>query len=198
MEQQATFVLDTKASVHEEAGDLVIEGYASDFEDDRQDEAFEPGAFDSAIKAFMENPALLYHHDFSKALGRVVDLRKDERGLYMKAVIDKPSAGSWAEDIYHKVKSGTIKGLSVGGRFFRKNIGGKQRIHKADLMEISVTPMPVNPRTLFAVAGKAFQGHDDAVGESRTEEQIEADLNSILDTVEATLDVVASRCHTDR
>lgn len=191
MEQQATFILDTKAVLKEDNGDeLVIEGYASDFENDRQDEAFLPGAFDSAIKSFMENPALLYHHDYSKALGRVTELRKDEKGLFMRAVIDKPSAGSWAEDIFNKVRSGTIKGLSVGGRFFRKTtVGGEQRIHKADLMEISVTPMPVNPRTLFAVAGKAFDSQDD----SPISDADIARLDAILDTVEASLDTVAAR-----
>jgi hypothetical protein len=31
------------------------------------------------------------------------------------------------------------------------------RIHEAGLREISVTPLPVNPRTMFVVAAKAFE-----------------------------------------
>lgn len=193
MEQVAPFVLDTKASVTEQDDELVIEGYASDFDEDRQDEAFEPGAFDRAIKSFMENPVLLYHHDFAKALGRVLDLKRDGKGLFMKAVLDKPAPGSWAEDIYNKVRSGSIKGLSVGGRFHRKNTEAGPRIHRADLMEISVTPMPVNPRTLFAVAGKAFENFDDFAGEQAAMDQAEADLHAVLDTVEATFDSVLAR-----
>lgn len=194
MEQRADFVLDTKAVVHEEDGQLVIEGLAADNEEDRQDEAFEDGAFDHAIKSFLEsNPALLYHHQFDKALGRVVDLQKRPDGLWMKAVVDPPAAGSWAEDVVNKIKRGTIKGLSVGGKFVRKMTPAGPRIHRADLMEISVTPMPVNPRTLFAVAGKAFQSYDDTVTHSRTESEIEDDLTALLDTVEATFDTALAR-----
>jgi HK97 family phage prohead protease len=136
-------------------GSIIIEGYASDIGLDRQDEMFEDGAFTKAIEKFLStNPVLLYHHDAGKALGRVLELEPHPgKGLWMKAVIDPPAQGSWAEDVFEKVKRGTIKGLSVGGRFFRPTKG---RISRADLMEISVTPLPVNPRTLFAVAQKAF------------------------------------------
>jgi HK97 family phage prohead protease len=192
-EQVATFVLDTKATVTELDGELIIEGYASDFDTDRQDEAFEPGAFDAAIKSFMENPVLLYHHQFDKALGRVLELTRDAKGLLMRAVLDKPAAGSWAEDIYNKVASGSIKGLSVGGKFHRKMTDAGPKIHKADLMEISVTPMPVNPRTLFAVAGKAFESFDDLAEQTRTEEQIMQDLSDHMDMLGGIFDDVIER-----
>lgn len=197
-EQAATFVLDTKAEVTEAAnGELIIEGYASDFENDRQDEAFEPGAFDTAIKSFMENPVLLYHHKFDQSLGRVLELRRDQKGLFMRAAVDQPAPGSWAEDIYNKIRSGSIKGLSVGGKFYRRMVDGLPKIHKADLMEISVTPMPVNPRTLFAVAGKAFESLDDAALEggqkALDEAEILDELKSSLDTSEAIFDTVLER-----
>jgi len=197
-EQAAEFVLDTKATVTEVGdGELIIEGYASDFDNDRQDEAFEPGAFDTAIKSFMENPVLLYHHNFERALGRVLELRRDAKGLFMRAAIDPPATGSWAEDIYNKVRSGTIKGLSVGGKFFRKQTPAGPKIHRADLMEISVTPMPVNPRTLFAVAGKAFEQLDEAeltgAGKALTEAELAEQLQASLDTTEAIFDTILER-----
>lgn len=148
--------LDTKAA--SDGDDLYIEGWASDFEIDRQDEAFEPGAFEKSIQKFLStNPALLYHHDYSKALGIVEQLDLRPEGLWMRARVDAPAPGSWAEDVVRKIRKGTIKGLSVGGLFKRRRgPDGRPRIFDADLAEISVTPLPVNPRTLMAVAAKAF------------------------------------------
>lgn len=156
------FTLDQKAAsiTEDEHGDLYIEGYAADFEVDRQDEAFEPGAFEEGLKSFMAtNPVMLYHHKYDQALGQFVDARLDQKGLWVKGRVDKPTPGSWAEDVVAKIKRGTIRGFSVGGIFKRRlnQATGRPSIFKCDLAEISVTPFPVNPRTMFGVAGKAFE-----------------------------------------
>lgn len=157
---QTDAFLDTKSQVHEQPdGSLIIEGLASDWGVDDQDELFEPGAFTKGIDNFLStNPLLAYHHDGSKALGQVLSLTPDEKGLWMKARIDAPAKNSWAEDVVRKIKSGTIRGLSVAGKFRRRmGADGMPRIHEAGLREISVTPLPVNPRTMFVVAAKAFE-----------------------------------------
>lgn len=195
--QAADFRIDTKAaSLHvEDDGSVVIEGMAADFGEDRQDEAFLPGAFDEGVKSFLEsNPALLYHHQFDKALGRVLDLQKRPDGWWMKAVIDPPAPGSWAEDVVEKVKRGTIKGLSVGGKFYRKLVDGRPRIFKTDLMEVSVTPMPVNPRTMFAVAGKAFENVDDSALEPTDEDALAQRIASV-EALFARIDQAVSQRH---
>lgn len=169
MKTEATFetdaYLDAKSQVSTaDNGDVIIEGMASDWGVDDQDELFEPGAFKAGIDKFLTtNPALLYHHDGGKALGQVLELKETPQGLHMKARIDAPAAGSWAEDIVNKVKRGTIRGLSVRGKFRRRmGVDGLPRIHEAGLREISVTPLPVNPRTMFAVAAKAFDDDPDS------------------------------------
>lgn len=169
MEEHANFQADTALdikSISEEDGDLVIEGYASDFGMDRQGEAFEDGAFESATAEYMKrNPILLFHHQGDKALGKVMEWDNRPDGAFIKARVDKPSIGSWAEDVFNKIKSGTIKSFSVGGIFHRRRgADGKPRIHRADIAEVSVTPLPVNPRTQFglaAAAGKAFGDEPD-------------------------------------
>lgn len=192
LEQTADFhvEIEGKATVLEDGGDLYIEGYASDYGVDRQDEAFEPGAFDQAITDFMKNPALIYHHDFAKSLGVVEALERRDEGLWMRARVDKPAAGSWAEDVYNKIKRGSIKGLSVGGRFHRRLSPSGPRIHRADLVEISVTPTPVNPRTLFAVAGKAFESKPE-LGVYTPEET--ADLTATLERISSVFDDALQR-----
>lgn len=97
-----------------------------------------------------------------KAVGQVKDLKLvDGQGMYVKAWLDKPADGTEDANIYNKVKSKTIRAFSVGGVFRRKMTPRGPRIHEVDLREISITPLPVNPRSLFELAGKAF-GNDAA------------------------------------
>ena len=162
------FILDGKAvddkpkpTIEElDDGALLIEGYASDFGLDRENEAFEPGAFERGIKSFIEtNAPLCYHHKRDVQLGEVVEAQTDDHGLKIKARIDPTEPGTELRNIWNRIKAGSMKGLSVGGFFRRKLTDKGWRIHDVDLTEISVTPVPVNPRTTFAVvAGKAFDG----------------------------------------
>lgn len=154
---QADFLLDGKAVLDEQEDGIMIEGYASDFGLDRQDEAFEPGAFEKGMREFMKNPVLLYHHKFDLPMGQIKGFEHRPDGLFVKAWVDKPApAHPVLADVYQKVKSRTIRGFSVGGKFHR---AVKGKIHTADLIEVSITPTPVNPRARFdlaSVAGKAF------------------------------------------
>lgn len=172
--------LPTEKSVTTDAGDVIIEGYAADFEIDRQGEAFLPGAFDAALeKATKAEIPLLFEHDNKRQLGVIEELRVDEgRGLWTRARIAKASAGSWAEDVVDKIKRGMMKGLSVRGLSKVKMTNNGPRIGTIDLAEISVTPVPVQPGALFAVAQKSLAAAADdlAAGsiETATDETAEA------------------------
>jgi HK97 family phage prohead protease len=153
--------VDDPVVVELDDGDLLIEGYAAVFEGiDREGENFDPGAFDRGIKAFLDGQsALCYHHQFSKCLGKVLDLGVEEgKGLRMKARVDgairtHPELGTY----YQQIKKGTLNALSVGGFFKRALTDAGKRIVNMDFTEISVTPVPVHPGTSFAVvAGKAL------------------------------------------
>lgn len=164
------FALDADARVELEGKALRIEGYAAGFDRDRENEAFERGVFDKGLeKYFQRNPILCYHHHTDQALGVVEEAKLDGKGLFVKARLDDPEPGTPLADVYNKVKSGTIKGFSVGGIFKRKMTPKGPRIHEADVAEISVTPVPMEPGSLFALAGKAFG----------TEEELEAELAAL-------------------
>lgn len=142
-------------------GDLLIEGWAANFEGlDRQNENFTDGAFKRGIKSFLNGQrALCFHHQFDKGIGEVLDLEEVEgKGLKMKARVDHQPESSPLRYIYNAIKKGTYKGLSVGGYFKRKLTEKGWRIADMDFTEISVTPVPVHPGTGFAViAGKALE-----------------------------------------
>jgi phage head maturation protease len=120
-----TAMLGQKAQVTEDNGDLYIEGWAADIAKDDQDETFSFDALKAGAEAFVAsgNMPLLYHHKPDLQLGEIIDFeaRQDgERsGIWMKARVDgevraHPALGA----VYGQIKRGSMKGLSVAGRFF--------------------------------------------------------------------------------
>lgn len=183
-EFQFGFSLDAKAveAVEADDGSVLISGYAADFDLDRQDEAFEPGAFETGLKAYLtSNPILLYHHKSDTALGQVTSAIIDSKGMFIEARVDSPEPNTVIADYVRKIKSGTLRAFSVGGKFYRHMTAKGPRIHRADIGEISITPYPVNPRTLFAVAGKAFESGD------QNDEAAMESLSSALERIEANI-----------
>lgn len=178
---QLDFALDGNATVELDGKALRIEGYAAGFDRDREGEAFLPGVFDKGLeKYFQRNPILCYHHHTDQALGVVEEAKLDGKGLFVKARLDDPEPGTELADVWNKVKSGTIKGFSMGGFFRRKMTPHGPRIHDADFAEISVTPVPMEPSSLFRLAGKAF-GYEE--GNEISDSAFEA-LDKLLDEVE--------------
>lgn len=154
---QWDFALDHEGKAVSSADGLMIEGYAANFDLDRQREAFLPGAFEKALDRYVStNPVVCYAHDLKRAMGQVVSAKLDGKGLYVKARIDPAEPGTEAADIFRKVETGTIRGFSVGGVFHRKATPDGPRIHECDLREISIAPVPVHPESLYRLAGKAF------------------------------------------
>lgn len=174
------FRLDAKA-VEREDGPIYIEGYASDFGLDRDGEYMTPGALEKALDAFMSNSrALLYHHKLDQLMGEVEEARVDGKGLWIRARVDRPEPGTDAMNRFKQVARGTLRGFSVGGFFRKAREAGRQLITSIDLVEISLTPTPVNPRTFGAVVAKALE----------SEPSLDT---SALDSIEAALDALAGR-----
>lgn len=144
-----------------EEGDLLIGGYGAVWEgDDRQGENFVPGAFESGISRFLGGQsALCYNHDHSKVLGRVLDMREEGKGLFAVARVDGAIQQSpELKVIYDQIKRGTFNGMSSYGYFKRGTGDLANKIQHVDMVELSVTGMPVHPGTSMAVlAAKALQ-----------------------------------------
>src|SRR4051794_36411853 len=99
------------------SGDLVIEGYGAVWQGlDKDNENFLRGAFRDTLPTFLSAQApLLFVHDGTKGLGRVLEAREDDKGLWIKARVDHQEPGSPLRWIYNAVKRGTYRGLSAGG-----------------------------------------------------------------------------------
>lgn len=191
-ELETKSVDDTLVEVMED-GDLIIEGYAAEFQgQDRTGENFTDGAFQRGIKSFLEGPAsLVFHHKTEKVLGKVLDLEEvDGRGLRMKARVDgaikdHPELGA----IYHQIKKGTLTGLSVGGFFKRKLTQAGRKICDTDLTEISVTGVPCHSKPAFSVvAGKALDIGSSATRDEPSDEGQIGELSSALENISGMFD----------
>lgn len=161
------FSIDADSVTELEDGDLLIEGWAANFEGiDRQGENFIDGAFQRGVKSFLEGQsALCFHHKNDHGIGKVLDLQEvPGKGLKMRARVDKQEPSSPLHYIYQGVKKGSYKGLSVGGYFKRKLTPEGWRISDMDFTEVSITPVAVHPGTTFnVVAGKALENAIDPV-----------------------------------
>jgi phage head maturation protease len=136
-------------------GSLVVRGIGANYDLDREGEAFADGAFRKGLSRFLSGSAVLcYHHKMDTAIGRVVDAKEVKgKGVEITAVVDYQEPQSPWRHIYNGVKAGRIASFSVGGIFKRDG----HRIVDVDILEWSVTPVPVGKGTDFSIiAGKAL------------------------------------------
>lgn len=128
---------------------------------DRHGEVIQQEGWD--LKNFVKNPVLLWSHNasFNEArppIGKVINTRVIGRGKSAKLVFDAQfdMKDSFAAEIYRKMKEGFLSAFSVG--LLVKNMEDNI-ITNAELLEISVVPVPANPEAL-----NAFKGFKDNLG----------------------------------
>lgn len=130
--------------------DVVIEGYASTFVGttarDRGGDYIQPGAFDGTIAEFMKNPVILTNHynEVHHLAGSWTKVGVNQRGLAVQGAISN------APDVIgtrFKLVEGHLKGLSIGGIWYYNN-DDHRGIEEADLFEISLVAVPMNPDAL--------------------------------------------------
>jgi HK97 family phage prohead protease len=147
------FALSNEHVREDDEGNLLVSGWASNFDVDRVGDTVTRKALDDALSKYMANPVMLYNHKQSEPAGVVTRAEVSERGLWIEAKLPKPVSGQPLH-YWTLVKQGMMRALSIGGVFTRDRL---KRIVALDLREISVASVPVNPGTLLsAQAAKAF------------------------------------------
>lgn len=153
---------------HIPAGDArIFEGWASLSTVDYQNHRIPSILLQDAAAEYMrKNPVIIWHHIPTLPIGRVLQMRVEDRGLYIRAEIlqgaqikssvegnvDFPSIALVADEVWNLIKSSLVRGLSIRlrkrGPFKETNtpLGTVQEVQEvAIIYEISVTPLPVNP-----------------------------------------------------
>jgi HK97 family phage prohead protease len=134
----------------------LIEGYASTRDLDLTGEVVEPGAFAESLKDFMANPVVTYMHDWSDPIGKVVDARTDNVGLFIRAEISETAGKIWK-----LIEESVLRAFSIGYEVVEeKLVDGANNILKLRLYEVAVVSIPANRRALFSVAKGLMRGTD--------------------------------------
>lgn len=124
-----------------------VSGYASTFERDLGDDVIVPGAFQKSLGGGRA-VRFLYQHDHRQPLGKVLELREDEKGLFGRFSISRTSLGS---DVRTLLRDGAIDSFSIGylpKEAERDKEAGVRRLKEVELLECSLVSMPMNPGAL--------------------------------------------------
>lgn len=132
-------------------GDLVeLTGYVSRFNvPDRQGDVVRQRAFLGLSAAL----PLLWQHDPSRPIGRVLRLVEDGIGLKMVAGISRGCRDG--DDALALLRSGAVDGLSFGYRVrsARKRPGGGRELLRVELIECSVVTLPMHEEARVLAVG---------------------------------------------
>jgi HK97 family phage prohead protease len=128
-----------------------VAGYASTWDRDLGGDAVSPGAF-AAHLASGAKVRFLYAHDAAQVLGRPLELREDDQGLFGRFRISQTRLG---QDVHRLLTDGALDSFSIGfipRDFERDEKSGLRTLKSVELVECSVVAMPMNPQaTVTAV-----------------------------------------------
>ena len=142
--------LPTKSDIIES---IMIEGYASTNDADRQGDIVPTSVWEAGMQNYLKNPVILAYHEHCEPIGRMVEHRIDEKGLWIKARISAA-----AEDVFNLVKDGVLTAFSIGFRIVDAEYNSAAElfvVKELELHEISVVSVPANQNTIFSLS-KAF------------------------------------------
>jgi len=146
-------------SIESEDEDLKVQGFANTTDKDRVGDVVLKEAWQKGgLENYMNNPILLFNHNYDKPVGRVTSSKITDKGLFVEASISKA-----AGDVYNMVKEGILKAFSIGFRIKDADYDKEEDIFSVkdlELHEISVVSVPANQYSLFALA-KSFENAEE-------------------------------------
>lgn len=142
METKEYFVNAEIKAMNDEDG--TFEGYASTFGNiDSTGDIIEQGAFLKSLQS--REPKVLWQHDMRKPVGKVMDIREDNKGLWVKVKL--ATATTLGKDAYEYMKADIINRLSIGFRikeYEHDTDSELRRIKEVELFEFSLVTIPAN------------------------------------------------------
>lgn len=160
-----------------EAGEIY--GIASTEARDRQGELIRQDGWD--LDNFKTNPVIMLSHNYQEfPVGKATEIKVEKNQLIFRAVFTDVTQK--AKEAYALVKEGILNAISVG--FIPRDYDEKDGsiITKAELLEISLVPIPANPQAV--ILAKEYKDNEIAkyIVKNFLEEEKEPDKNSDIAT----------------
>ena len=124
-------------------------GYAAAYGNtDSDGDIIEMGAFDESIKQNRDKIKILWQHKSQEPIGIPLEMREDEKGLWIKGKISKTARGDEAMEL---MRDGVISAMSVGFMIDQADYDeeGRRRIKSGRLMEFSLVTFPANEQAVI-------------------------------------------------
>jgi HK97 family phage prohead protease len=143
-----------------------VEGYASVFGNvDQGNDIVHRGAFTKTLQERGDSIKFLWQHNSNEPLGRPIDMREDERGLFVKAVVSDTQRG---RDVLALLRDGAIDGMSIGyepvkgGTDYTEVDGARVRnLKEIKLYEFSLVTFPMNEDATVTALKAAMRSESD-------------------------------------
>ena len=132
---------------------IMVEGYASTIDMDRQGDVVSAKVWQKGMENYLKNPVILAYHEHCQPVGRMIEHRVDDKGLWIKARISAA-----AEDVFNLIKDGVLTAFSIGFRIIDAQYDSATElfvVKELELHEISVVSVPANQNTIFSLS-KSF------------------------------------------
>lgn len=133
-------------SLNEEKG--IFEGYASTFgNEDFVGDVVCKGAYqDFLSKKSVHDVYMFYQHDNSEIIGKWLEMREDENGLYVKGQLFINNIQRAKETLF-LMKENLLRKMSIGYQIVEKAFeGGVRMLKKLNLKEVSIVTFPANDK----------------------------------------------------
>lgn len=153
---------------------------------DKANERIRRGAFAKSLRDRSEPVRVLNQHDPRQPFGRILEIKEDERGLWVRGEFSQSTLG---QDVRTMLKEGVIDRFSFGYRV----IQAKNEVHEGrpvktllelDIMEISAVTFPCNKQAVL-LAVKELADNDNAKLTPENLERLVATYNELLAAQEA-------------
>jgi HK97 family phage prohead protease len=133
-----------KGYIQKADNDDIYEFIASTASEDRQGDSIDQKGWE--LDNFMKNPVIMFAHNYSELpIAKAIEVIKGEKSLTIKIQFASEEANPKAQQVKRLVDEGMLNTTSVG--FIQKERNGNI-ITKAELLEVSIVPVPANAEAL--------------------------------------------------
>jgi HK97 family phage prohead protease len=138
-----------------EDGSVYIEGWANKAIVDRGKDLIPKGAWN--VDNYKKNSIILFNHDHSSPVGKMIDVEARDEGLYVKGRISN-SKDPMISRVRDLVKEGILNSFSVGIMVDDEDYkDGVNHVKSAELHEVSIVSVPMNQDSQFNLSTKTLK-----------------------------------------